>query len=351
MGKTLSGLRWKVLRAHGLAAAVAAGFFAAGLYFFGPALQDVQSWAALALLAGFLFLLLLVINTIVTVYWSKKIKRRLDDVVAFTAVLSRGNLAQRIRIADEDEIGRLERELNELAGKVQRDVESLQRLANHNEELANQVHAATIIEERQRFARELHDAVSQQLFAVVMLADAAAIAAPQESATAVQFQEIAELAGQAQQEMRALLLHLRPVQLQNETLQEGIMRLMGELERRSNLAFDFSGRLPALPRGVEHHLFRIVQEALANILRHAEADRVQVKLSAASGELFLHISDNGKGFDPQDDHPASYGLKTMRERCEEIGGLFTVTSQVGRGTRIDIRVPLKEKGEDDGGAD
>lgn len=96
-----------------------------------------------------------------------------------------------------------------------------------------------------------------------------------------------------------------------------------------------------MPKGVENHLFRIVQEALANILRHAEASEVVIYTSIKDGELFLHIRDNGKGFDPCLEKKASYGLKTMRERCEEVGGQLSITSRAAKGTRIDIRLPLK----------
>lgn len=344
----LTGLRWKALRSYTLAAVVVAAIFGIILPSVEPILVALEPpWAAQVVLAASLFVLLALVNAAVTIYWSKNIKERLDDVIAFTAVLSRGNLSQRIQLLEHDEIGRLEWELNGLAEKIQKHVESLQRLAAHNEELAEKVHSATIIEERQRFARELHDAVNQQLFALTMLADAAVVTAGSGSANQEQIREIADLAAQAQQEMRALLLHLRPVQLVDDTLVAGIAKLAKELERKSGIVFDISHQpLPSLARGVENHLFRIVQEALANALRHSAATTIRLNLFARENELFLHISDNGKGFNPKQDNLVSYGLKTMRERCEDIGGELTVTSRQGEGTRLDIRVPLKGKDED-----
>src|SRR5690625_7923069 len=85
-----------------------------------------------------------------------------------------------------------------------------------------------------------------------------------------------------------------------------------------------------LSEATEEHVFRIIQEALANILRHAEASEVKIDISKRSNELFIHIRDNGKGFqlDGQDRKKASFGLKTMQERSEELGGTFTVRSNV-----------------------
>lgn len=96
-----------------------------------------------------------------------------------------------------------------------------------------------------------------------------------------------------------------------------------------------------LSETIEEHVFRIIQEALANILRHAEATEVQLKLSIRSHELFVHIRDNGKGFDiaHTDDQKISYGLKTMKERSEDIGGTFMIRSNINQGTYIDIRIP------------
>jgi two-component system, NarL family, sensor histidine kinase LiaS len=248
-------------------------------------------------------------------------------------------------ITESDEIGRVTLELNRLAETMEKHVASLQRLADDNEALAGKVHSAAVIEERQRLARDLHDAVSQQLFALTMLSEAAStIMKAGGSPESAQIYDMAELAAKVQQEMRALLLHLRPVQLSEETFAQGLQTLTAELQEKSGLAFELNlEAMPPLARGVENHLFRIVQEALANILRHAQASRVSIHLFYKAGELFLHISDNGRGFDPRQEKKASYGLKTMRERCEEIGGQLSVTSREATGTRIDIRVPLQGK--------
>ncbi|MEK3989140.1 ATP-binding protein [Robertmurraya sp. FSL R5-0851] len=91
-------------------------------------------------------------------------------------------------------------------------------------------------------------------------------------------------------------------------------------------------------------MFRIIQEALSNILKHAEATKITITLTEKESYIYLFISDNGKGFDPEVVRMTSYGMKTMRERCEEIGGIFTIRSKKKEGTYIDIRIPVTGRG-------
>lgn len=247
---------------------------------------------------------------------------------------------------EQDELSRVFTEMNELGEKMQTQVRSLKRLAEENSELAQMSHKTAVIEERQRFARDLHDSVSQQLFALSMMAEAAVKQLEKKPELAKkQMEDVAQAAHHAQAEMRALLLHLRPVYLAGETLVEGIEKLAEEIKVRN--AIDFQMEMPAemtLPDVVEEHIFRMVQEALSNILRHAEASVVKLRLQSQAGDLYVHISDNGKGFEMerQGEKKTSLGLQTMRERAEELGGTFAIRSLVGEGTYIDIRIPIKE---------
>src|SRR5699024_2321113 len=133
------------------------------------------------------------------------------------------------------------------------------------------------------------------------------------------------------------------VYLAGESLIEGVEKLVEEIEARNAITFDLY--LPAsiqLTDVVEEHLFRIVQEAFSNILRHAEASNVKLRMEIQANELFMHIADNGKGFvlHKRDGRKTSLGLQTMKERTEEIGGRFAIRPQVGEGTYIDIRLPI-----------
>src|SRR5690625_4065531 len=143
--------------------------------------------------------------------------------------------------------------------------------------------------------------------------------------------------------MSALPLQLRPVQLSGDSLPTGIQKLGNELKQKSRMEFQLALEPDLmLSETVEEHVFRIVQEALSNILRHANATTVKIEVFTRSRELFLHIRDNGKGFDIEEDSDkkTSYGLKTMRERTEELGGRFTIRTNIDEGTYIDIRIPM-----------
>ncbi|WP_226038036.1 sensor histidine kinase [Aquibacillus saliphilus] len=275
---------------------------------------------------------------------SGDMKDRFDYLSVLIAQLARGNYSSRVYDNDDDEISRIGTELNELGEKMQGQVKSLQRLADEKSEYAKSAHKAATIEERQRLARDLHDAVSQQLFALTMMSQASIrLFDKNPNAAKEQMKEISATALKAQTEMRALLLHLRPVDLSGEPLQMGIHNLIEELKQKCQIDFNLHiEEIRELSETGEEHLFRIVQESLSNILRHADATEVTVELVKRSEELFVHIADNGKGFDIENNQEKkiSYGLKTMKERSEEIGGTFAIRSKQGEGTHLDIRIPL-----------
>lgn len=275
------------------------------------------------------------------------IKGRLSDILLFITTLRRGKFTERITTYEKDEIGLISEELNQLAEYLQVQVHSLQRLAEEKTELSKTAKAAATMEERQRLARDLHDVVSQQLFALSMMSSASLRLFDQDPEKArKQLEQISEIAGKAQGEMRALLLHLRPVQLSGESLCEGIVKLIQELKRKTSLTFEASvDEIENLSNAAEEHIFRIVQEALSNILRHADATKVKLLLTEDSGYIQLYIGDNGKGFDIHEERMASYGLKTMRERCEQIGGTYNIRSKTQEGTYIEIRIPALRREE------
>lgn len=275
---------------------------------------------------------------------SGKLKARIDYLSVLIAQLSIGNYTTKKGDNGDDEVGRIAEELNELGNKMQGQVKSLQRLADEKSDYAKTAHKAATIEERQRLARDLHDAVSQQLFALTMMSQATVRLIEKNPEKAiVQMKDIAATALQAQTEMRALLLHLRPVHLSGDSLPVGIKQLVQELEQKSCIDFKVHmDQFTRLSETTEEHVFRIVQEALSNTLRHAEATEVLIEVKVHSKKLFIHIADNGKGFEPSSQQKmASYGLKTMKERSEEIGGTFAIRSKEGEGTHIDIRIPLQ----------
>jgi len=268
--------------------------------------------------------------------------RRLRALEEAMIHLEKGSPAAKVEPMGDDEIGRLADRLALIRRKWEDQVTSLQRLSAHNAELANRARFTAVMEERQRLARELHDAVSQQLFAISMTATALSRTLDRDLEKARhQIILIEEMASVAQSEMRALLLHLRPVHLEGRRLTDGLRDLVRELQAKVpiEIATDFDEDL-ALPMGFEDHLFRIAQEALSNTLRHAKASRLSLSLKKHGETIHLSIRDNGVGFDLGVQKQASYGLKSMQERVSELGGAIQIVSAPGKGTRIDIRIPI-----------
>jgi two-component system, NarL family, sensor histidine kinase LiaS len=296
----------------------------------------------------FLFIsLYFVLAIIISLYTGFKssgdMKERLDYLSVLITQFANGNYQSRVYYNEGDELARIGNEMNELGEKLQNQVKSLQRMADEKADYAKTAHKAAVIEERQRLARDLHDAVSQQLFALTMMSEAALKQLDKNPVTAKkQMEEVAKSALQSQTEMRALLLHLRPVHLSGDSLSTGVSKLVEELKQKSNTRFQLAIEEDlALTETIEDHVFRIIQEALSNILRHANATEVRLDIATRAKELFIHIRDNGKGFDVNHrvEKKASYGLKTMQERSEELGGTFVLRSDQDEGTHITIRIP------------
>jgi NarL family two-component system sensor histidine kinase LiaS len=361
--RKLANIQWQFMRQSlwGSIGAVAAGsvifFF---IWYEMASAQVLQRWMLIKLgwnvpvfpgmLFAFIMLFFLclitgVVGTSVGYIYGNLTKKRLEILLQSALMIERGNLSTRVPYLGEDEIGLLGERLNEMTTRFQQQVVSLQRLSAHNAELTEQVKHAAVTEERQRLARELHDAVSQQLFAISMTMAALkrTLASNPEKASR-QVELVEEMAAAAQSEMRALLLHLRPAHLEGKSLREGIEGLLRELQAKHTLEFswqldDFS----SLPKGIEDHLFRILQEALSNTLRHAKATKVEVKLGQTQNQLRLRITDDGIGFaDGEEKKSSSYGMKLMEERVAEIGGVLVISSAPGHGTMIEVTIPFVE---------
>ncbi|MEQ6389087.1 sensor histidine kinase [Bacillaceae bacterium S4-13-58] len=278
-------------------------------------------------------------------------KKRLDEISTIIASLSRGKYHSQLMMDGSDEIAQLSADLNQLSHNLKNQVISMQRLVDEKTDFAKTAEKAAAIEERQRLARDLHDAISQQLFALSMMSQATVrIFEKKPELAKQQMEEIAKMAQQAQTEMRALLLHLRPVHLSGQSLKEGLPALIEELKGKSQILFDLSIKdSELLSEGIEEHLFRVIQEALSNILRHADATTVKLKMWADGKNYYTYVQDNGKGFSTalKKENKTSYGLKTMKERIEEIGGTLVIRSKEQEGTYIEIRVPIQgERGKE-----
>jgi signal transduction histidine kinase len=206
---------------------------------------------------------------------------------------------------------------------------------------------AAVLEERNRLARDLHDSVTQQLFSMMLTAQAArAHLEKNPQRTAAQLERLQETAVAALAEMRALIAQLRPPALADQGLVTALQQYSASLSRREGLRIEMSvSGNERLARGFEQALYRIVQEALNNTIKHAHATSVRVVLEFATEHVLLHIIDDGHGFDAQShtsEDGRHLGLVSMRERAAEIGGTLDVHSQVGAGTEIVVCVPREQ---------
>jgi signal transduction histidine kinase len=140
--------------------------------------------------------------------------------------------------------------------------------------------------------------------------------------------------------MRALIFELRPDSLEREGLVAALNRQAAAMRARHRLEVrtDFYGE-PALPFEAKEASYRIAQEALHNIAKHAHATRVEIQLCAAQGEIVLELTDDGVGFNPQAVYSGHMGLNSMRERAAQIGGTLEVESQAGQGATVRLRIP------------
>ncbi|AZN43177.1 sensor histidine kinase [Paenibacillus albus] len=210
-----------------------------------------------------------------------------------------------------------------------------------DEAWTEQVRFSAVIEERQRLARELHDAVSQQLFAISMTATAVSRTMEKDWERAKrQVQLIEEMASVAQSEMRALLLHLRPVHLDGKNLGMALRSLVDELKQKVPMIITLEAD-PTIKLGseAEDHLFRIAQEAFSNSLRHSKAEHLNIFLQQSGSHVRLTLQDDGLGFNLEEKKQTSYGLLTMEERVNMLGGSLKLITSPGNGVLIDIWVP------------
>jgi PAS domain S-box-containing protein len=214
-------------------------------------------------------------------------------------------------------------------------------VAIENARYYEQAQGIAALEERQRLARELHDSVSQAIFSISLHASTAStLLTRNPDKVAEPIDHIRSLAQAAMAEMRALIFELRPESLENEGLVAALTKQVAATRVRHYL--DVSAQLcaePDLPLDVKEAIYRIAQESLHNIVKHARASRIDISLNCEDGFVTLELQDNGVGFDTSGQFPGHLGLHSMRERATRFGGTFTIESSRGHGTRTQVRIP------------
>jgi len=202
----------------------------------------------------------------------------------------------------------------------------------------------TLVEERTRLARELHDAVAQKLFSLRLTAGAAAALVDRDPGRArEELERVQRLSGDALGELRSAIFQLRPAELSDDGLTATLRKHLEVLRRVHGVRIEWSAGEcgVALSPEREDAIFRVAQEALQNALRHSGAAVVGVSLRAENGAVVLEVTDDGLGFDVAATRKTSrrLGLSSMRARAREAGGRLSVTSAPGSGTTVRLEVP------------
>lgn len=218
-------------------------------------------------------------------------------------------------------------------------------IAIHNAELYQQAQTTAVADERSRIARELHDSVTQAIYSVTLYADATRLALEdgELDVVAENLNELRAMAREAMLDMRLLIFELRPPVLEEEGLVTALQTRLEAVEARSGIHADFhtSGER-RLPLSLETELYRIAQEALTNVVKHARAKQVNISLRFDEAQVCLEIEDDGVGFDTAVGHSGGMGLRGIQERVEKIGGDLLVQSAPGQGTILRITVNSKQ---------
>ncbi|HKZ83644.1 MAG TPA: GAF domain-containing sensor histidine kinase [Anaerolineae bacterium] len=202
-------------------------------------------------------------------------------------------------------------------------------------------------EERIRFAREVHDTVAQSLFGIVYALDGLGRLLPDEPETVkAELEQIRQVAEGTRVEVRQSILDVWPSALTADVFERDLRRFVGHFCRPNELQLDVSvrGDFATLSPRLQRSLYRVAQEALTNVVKHAGAMRAEISLQVIDGRVTLSIRDDGRGFDPEaalsrERDREHFGLKGMRERIEALGGSCTIDSTPGHGTTINVRLP------------
>jgi signal transduction histidine kinase len=215
-------------------------------------------------------------------------------------------------------------------------------VAIQNAELYERAQHAASLEERQRLARELHDSVSQALYGIALGTRTARMRLGEDPHNAAEpIDYVATLAQAGLAEMRALIFELRPESLEQEGVVAAIEKQTASIGARYKLDVTLDlGEEPDCAIDIKEALYRIAQEALHNVVKHAQAQHVEVRLRRDAGTIELVVRDDGRGFDPTQSFPGHVGLQSMPERAQKLGGTVAIESAPGSGTTVTASLPV-----------
>jgi len=217
----------------------------------------------------------------------------------------------------------------------------VERERDRNQQLVEELQAAqqrlrelAVLEERNRLARDLHDSVKQQVFAVSMQLGAARALLNKDNPAYSPVTEAEGLARQAGAELTTLIRQLRPPHLESKMLPEALQEYVTDWSRQNGIAADVKvDGVSSISLAGDETLFRVAQEALANVARHSNARHVSVEVADQKDEIVLRVEDDGDGFE-LGQVEKGVGLDSMRERLEAIGGRLSISSGSSNGTQV-----------------
>ncbi len=231
---------------------------------------------------------------------------------------------------------------------AERDADLVMAFANQvavaieNAQLYEQAQQLAVVEERQRLGRELHDSVTQALYSVTLYAQAAhmAMSAGKQDEALENLEELRNMARDAMIDMRMLVFELHPPRLEQEGLAAALQARLASVETRAGLQTEMHVKGERrLPLSVEEELYWIAQEALNNVVKHAQAKNVTVHLQFDEKSVCLEVRDDGVGFEPaKSGQSGGIGLRSMEERAARVGGKLTVKSRPEEGTYVRVEV-------------
>jgi len=236
-----------------------------------------------------------------------------------------GDYTVTLPVSGRDEVGRLEANFTTMTGQLG------SALAAERQRATGDARAA----ERARIAREIHDTISQHLFALRMITAGMHRADPGNQ----QAHAIERISEEALRDMQVLLIELHPASLDSTGLAPALQEICAAYHDRLGVTVDSALDDVTVPAPVEHALLRITQEACTNAVRHGNAPRLAVSMTRQDGHVELTVRDTGTGFDPAAPHPGS-GLAHIRDRVAELGGTVDIDSAPGQGTALTVRVPM-----------
>lgn len=300
---------------------------------------------------AYIFVVSLSIGIVTFIIFSISQKASLGPIEEKLRLLKEGNYESAKLEAVNDTtanmyLQEIDREITGLREKMVDISRELQMLNSRPRLVDGETREQILEQERHRLARELHDSVSQQLFAAMMMMSALNELAEQQEELAPfhkQLNTVTSIINASQSEMRALLLHLRPINLEGKSLRQGIEQLLKELQTKIQIDLKWDAEDICLASNIEDQLFRVVQELLSNTLRHAKASELEVYLHKVGPSVILRVVDDGVGFDVAENRAGSYGLKNIRERVAAIGGVVKIISFKNQGTSVEIKVPVLEE--------